>query len=133
MYRPILPERQTTVKLDVSLAIVNIVLLLIFFFLATGSLLNSPSFNVDLAETEDLPIDVLPQPLLIVEQDGSLRLNGNPVADELLAPALADASLLHVLVDRDSPAVDLLTLLGRPAFDGLEILLVTIHKRAEGA
>ena len=133
MFRSKLPQRQTSVKLDVSLAIVNIVLLLIFFFLATGSLLNAPSFNIELAETEELPIDILPQPLLIVEDDGGLRFNGNLMADELLGAALEDTPLLHVLIDREAPAIDLLNLLSRPAFDGIEILLVTIHKRAEGS
>lgn len=131
MPRQILPPRSKRVQLDASLAIVNIVLLLIFFFLATGSLLNSPSYGVDLSETEDLPIDTLPQPILIVEETGALSLNGQPVAEELLATAIEGEPVLHVLIRRDAPAMDLLDLLSRPDLEDVELRLVTIHSPDE--
>ncbi|MEL6426040.1 MAG: biopolymer transporter ExbD, partial [Pseudomonadota bacterium] len=56
-------SRRRTVELDVSLAIVNIVLLLIFFFLATGRLLNPVDARIDLSDTSDLPLDQLPSPI----------------------------------------------------------------------
>lgn len=127
--RRILPLKTRHMQADTSLAIVNIVLLMLFFFLATGSLMNSPSFGVDLSETADLPIDQLPRPVLIIGANGELRLNDVPVASDLLATAVQDLTLLHVLIAREAPAQELLDLLARPGLDHLDIRLVTIHRQ----
>ena len=119
------------VKLDVSLAIVNIVLLLILFFLATGQLLNPQTGDVDLAETKDLPLDALPTPILIVDGE-SWQLDGTLVAPELLDVALADLPqpiVLHVLIARDAPATGLLEVMNTPALSDVELRLVTLRKR----
>ena len=127
--RRLLPEPGTRVTPDVSLAIVNIVLLLILFFLATGALINTPDQGVDIAETLDLKVDQLPPPLLTVREDRSLALDGLPIERGNLAEALTDETVLHVLIDRQAPALDLLELLAEPGLDALEIRLVTLHKQ----
>ncbi|WP_420857742.1 biopolymer transporter ExbD [Marivivens marinus] len=129
--RKVLPPDANRLKVDNSFFIVNIVLLLILFFLATGQLLNSPSFGVELSETEELPVEVLPSPLLIVNGDGSLSLDGEPIAAELLGPALADQSRVHLLIPKNAPASQLIELLARPELSTVEVKLVTIHYRGE--
>jgi biopolymer transport protein ExbD len=129
--RRVLPAPRGRVRADVSLAIVNIVLLLIFFFLATGGLLNSPSYGVDLSTTDELPIEMLPKPLLIVGPSGELSLNGEPVAIEVLGPRLIGETRVHLLIDRATPAADLVALLSQPELAAVEVRLVTIHLRAE--
>ncbi len=129
-----LPSRNTPIKLDVSLAIVNIVLLLILFFLATGQLLNPATGDVEIAETRDLPLDALPTPILIVENDG-WQLDGTPVAPELIDVALADVPkpiVLHVLIARDAPASGLLEVMNTPALSEIELRLVTLRQRDRG-
>lgn len=131
--RRVLPPIPYRAKADVSLAIVNIVLLLIFFFLATGGLLNSPSYGVDLSTTDELPIEMLPKPLLIVGPAGELSLNGEPVAIELLGPRLVGETRVHLLIDRQAPAIDLVGLLSQPELERVEVRLVTIHlKEGDG-
>lgn len=125
--RRLLPPPRPRHRPDVSLAIVNIVLLLILFFLATGAIMNTPNTSVDLAETQDLPIDGLPRPVLVVQASGELELDEMPITRADLAEALANETLLHVLVGRDASALELLTLLDDPAFDALDIRLVTVH------
>jgi biopolymer transport protein ExbD len=127
--RRILPEPPRKVQPDVSFAIVNIVLLLILFFLATGALVNTPDQGLNISETFDLPVDQLPPPVLIVNDDGSLLLDGMEVAPELIEQALDGQTLLHVLIDRTAPALDLIDLLRQPGFENLDIRLVTIHRR----
>lgn len=131
MRKSLLPVQSEPLKPDVSLFIVNIVLLLILFFLATGSLVATPDQGVKLSETKDLPIDQLPSPVLVVEEDGTLTLDGEPVASDNLVQALAGQRILHLLIDRTAPALDLLELVDRPGLENLDIRLVTIH-RSEG-
>ncbi|MEM8852031.1 MAG: hypothetical protein AAGE03_18585 [Pseudomonadota bacterium] len=118
--------------LDVSLAIVNIVLLLIFFFLATGRLLNPAAPGLELSETRDLPLDVLPSPILVIGQDDNWELDGAPLAPDLLAAAIQtlDApATLHILIDRGAPADALLALTARPELADVTLRLVTLHQR----
>ena len=125
-----LPRPNHRTKLDVSLAIVNIVLLLIFFFLATGQLLNPPTQGVDLAETSELPLDQLPSPILVVHDDGRWELDGAPVAPELLNTAVADLPApltLHILIAGAAPAGSLMTIVNRPELATAELRLVTLR------
>ncbi|MGC1504445.1 MAG: biopolymer transporter ExbD [Sulfitobacter sp.] len=124
-----LPRPSEPIRPDVSLFIVNIVLLLILFFLATGSLVSTPDEGVRISETRDLPIDQLPKPVLIVEEDGRLTLDGEELTVDGLPLAMVGHNILHVLIDRTAPALDLLKLINRPGMENLDIRLVTIHRR----
>lgn len=128
-----LPRPPKSEGMDVSLAIVNIVLLLIFFFLATGQLLNPPTQGVELSETTELPLDQLPAPILIVRDSGLWELDGQTVAPDNLQAALnqsIDPSLLHLLIGRDAPANSLVEILARPELANVEVKLVTLRRTA---
>lgn len=125
----LLPEPERRFQPDFSLSIVNIVLLLILFFLATGALVNTPDQGINISETRDLEVDQLPPPVLIVNSDRSLVLDGQPITRSDLTAAVAEDGILHVLIDRRAPALDLLELLSAPGMNALEIRLVTIHRR----
>ena len=133
MRRPLPREAQRS-ELDVSLAIVNIVLLLIFFFLATGRLLNPVGPELDLSETTELPLDQLPSPILIVGEDGSWQLDGQDVAQANLGVALDTLEqpvTLHLLIDRAAPANSMISVLNLPELAEREVKLVTLHKRLD--
>ncbi|MFN3145141.1 MAG: ExbD/TolR family protein [Paracoccaceae bacterium] len=125
-----LPETEQKARPDVSLAIVNIVLLLIFFFLATGSLTSAPTRAVEVSETFDLPVEQLPHPILIVEGDDSISLNGESIDLDALSAALEGETVLHVMIAREAPAHELLALLTRPDLKAFDVRLVTIHRRS---
>lgn len=131
-----LPRPAEYIKLDTSLAIVNIVLLLILFFLATGQLLNPPAErDIDLAETSELPLDELPSPILIVTVDGLWELDGMPVAPDLLGAAVANLPqpvTLHVMINRDAPAAALMNVLAQPELADTEMRLVTLRRVVSG-
>ncbi len=129
-----LPRPRKPIQLDVSLAIVNIVLLLIFFFLATGQLLNPPAQGVDLAETTDLPLDQLPSPILVVGRDGTWELDGQVLDPDLLGVSIADMPApltLHILISGDAAAGTLLEIVNRPELDGTDLKLVTLRVPGE--
>lgn len=132
MTRP-LPRPKKPIQLDVSLAIVNIVLLLIFFFLATGRLLNPVGPDLELSQTSELPLDQLPSPILVIGADGAWQLNGADVAPDLLDVALQtlpEPVVLHLLINRQAPANALIAVMSRPELAQTEIKLVTLHRRS---
>ncbi|WP_372991436.1 ExbD/TolR family protein [Sulfitobacter sp.] len=125
-----LPQRRKGAQFDSSLAIINIVLLLIFFFITTGSLMSSRTVEVSLPETTRLPLDLLPEPLLIIQADGAMLLDGQVVEKGALAAALIDSPTVHVLTDREMTAGTLLTILDEEALIAVEVQLVTLHLKA---
>ncbi|SFA51993.1 biopolymer transport protein ExbD [Paracoccus halophilus] len=119
--------RSHRAHVDTPLAIVNIVLLLIFYFLLAG---QDPrvSSALNLATTSALAPDGLPSPLLEVSGPEDWRLDGTAIRPEMLPGALAESSgPLHLLLDRDAPAGLLVGLLRRPELAGHEIRLVTMR------
>lgn len=127
MYSKLPAPPKKSARVDSALAIVNVVLLLIFFFLATGSTVEAPTFEVDLSQTSKLPIDALPKPILIIMSGGQMSLNGAPINPDDLAGALLDDPILHVLIDRKASAQELLSLMAREDLFATEIRLVTLH------
>lgn len=131
--RNTLPKTARKIPLDFSLTTVNIVLLLIFFFLVSGSLIETEELSVDLAQTSELPLDRLPRPLLLMDVGDKLKLNGDPVTFDTLRASLtpllnADRPRLHILADRDVPASALVSLIQRADLQGIEIKLVTLRQ-----
>ncbi|MEL7166370.1 MAG: biopolymer transporter ExbD [Pseudomonadota bacterium] len=107
----------------------NIVLLLIFFFLTTGSLSNSTVVTVTLPDTTELPLDLLPKPLLTVSPEGEMTLDGEPVPQGGLAAALIDDPMLHVLADREANAAALFDLIDAENLIAVQVRLVTVHRK----
>ncbi|WP_299840730.1 biopolymer transporter ExbD [uncultured Paracoccus sp.] len=128
-----LPPRRQHTHIDVSLAIVNIVLLLIFFFMVTGQITaERPSDEVELPISSSLPLDQLPRPLLVVTRDGQWLLDGAEVAPDLLRvalDALPEPLTLHLLLDRGAPADLLVAVLQNPALAERSVRLVTLKER----
>lgn len=122
-----LPERR---KPDFSLSTVNIVLLLVLFFLIVGAPADQAERQVDLPITRDLPLDGLPRPLLLVEQgSGALILDGIETSRPALEQAITggDLARLNLLVARDHPARALLELTSVLTEVGAEVVLVTLR------
>lgn len=119
------------VQVDTSLAIVNIVLLLIFYFLIAG---QDPKVEtaLDLSSTTALSPDSLPSPVLEVLGPEEWRLDGMPIRPEMLPGALAEAAgPVHLLMDRNAPAGLLVGMMRRPELTGHDIRLVTIKGFAQ--
>lgn len=120
-----LPRRPALARLDPALAIVNIVLLLIFFFLGAGQPARPPG-ELQLAQTRLLPAAVLPSPVLELHGAERWLLDDQPILPELLPAALAlHDGPLHVMIDGQAPASLLLDLLRHPGLEGRDLRLVT--------
>lgn len=125
------PRRSERTHIDTSLSIVNIVLLLLFFFMIVGQTAQ-PAPELALSTTQDLPLEQLPEPILVIEANGDWLLDGELVSPELLPAAMAGGSgqVLHLMIDRDAPAQLLLTALNNPVLAEYELRLVTLNDRA---
>ncbi|MDN5786749.1 biopolymer transporter ExbD [Pseudorhodobacter sp.] len=126
-----LSPNHTRQRPDFSLAIVNIVLLLVFFFLITGSLVQQGETSVDLAATTELPLERLPRPLLLVDAQGAMALDGVAVTADtlagLLGPQMPEA--LYLLADKGLSADLLMALTTRPDLAAVSMRLITLHER----
>lgn len=120
---------------DFGLAQVNIVLLLVLFFLVVGTIVETSEQAVRLPETTELPLERLPRPLLLIDGGERWQLDG-----EALAPLDAVARLIenpdgvsrvHLLVAQDLPADTLFEALRRLEDTGLGVALVTIKTEAQ--
>lgn len=132
MTRPLLLPPARHRRPDFSLAIVNIVLLLVFFFVITGSLVQQGETRVDLARTSDLPLDRLPRPLLLIDAQGAMALDGVAVTADDIAARLPQPfpPALYLLADARLAAEDLLRLTQRTDLAGVALRLVTLHDSA---
>ena len=126
-----LPRPRKRARPDFSLAIINIVFLLMLFYLATGSLIKPAELAADAPVTRDLPLELLPRPLLLVEAEGALFIDGVPVAKEALADAArnaaAEAGALNVLADRSLSARDLFDIIAQVEAGGVPLRIVTLR------
>ena len=140
--RPSLPPPRPARQPDFSLATVNIVLLLVLFFLVVGSPAGEAERAVTLPETRSLPLDALPRPLLALAPGGAMELDGAAIdAAGLVArieggnggrngAGMGDEPLtaLHLLVPRDLAALELLALSDLIAGAGAQVVLVTLRQ-----
>lgn len=112
-------------------------LLLVLFFLVTGTIVETEEQSVALPETLDLPLDRLPRPLLLVDPAGPWTLDGAPVTAEdlpgrleAMAEAGGPSGPVHLLAARGAPAEVVLAAMTALAGSGRRVLLVTLTRAA---
>lgn len=134
-----IPSRPKRSRPDFSLTIINIVFLLLLFYLATGSLIKQNELETDIPVTRDLPLERLPRPLLLISADRALFLDGAPVDIAKLTEAVRDAKgtggRINILAERSMAGRDFLDLLALVDAAGVPIRIVTLHEdgvRGEG-
>jgi biopolymer transport protein ExbD len=123
-------------RLDFSLPAINVILLLLFFFLVAGTIASREETAVDPPLTRDLPLERLPRPLLIVWDRGNYALDGIPIAGpqiiERARQRLTEtkSEALHVLAPGEAPAGPFLEVIGILQSAALPVKVVTLDRRA---
>lgn len=122
---------------DDLIPLINVIFLLLIFFMIAGTLSHRPSVEVSFVETAVSPATQPPQDTLIVTADGTAYYEGSPVAPEDLESVLATDGTLDreapfpVVVDR---AVTMSAL--KPISDGLKrsglarLRIITLNGRS---
>ncbi|QIG78755.1 ExbD/TolR family protein [Stakelama tenebrarum] len=119
--------RRTRTRADPTVSLINIVFLILIFFMVAGTLAKLPQREIALVESRGLEC-CAPPDALGVSRDGALHFNGRRYATvaAYLAVIEPGEGPLRILPDRRLPARELLTILARLRAAGAEkIVLLT--------
>ncbi|SDW52509.1 ExbD/TolR family protein [Roseicitreum antarcticum] len=106
-----------------TIALINIVFLMLIFFLIAGSIAPSPDPDVQLVTLSEITTEP-PRDALVLLADGALRLNGLAVSAGQAVSQLAGTTTVRVLPDRAAPAADLVALAQQLRAGGAEKLMI---------
>ncbi len=137
----IIPAPKQRRQHDFTLTMINIVFLLLLFFLTTGSLTNGNEAQSTVPVTQDLPLERLPRPLLLLQADGSLFLDGRAIGGDGLVAAARTAvaatgkadTAVNLLAQPDMPAAPFLAVSETLRSVGIPVRIVTVRRRFNGA
>ncbi|ETX30374.1 ExbD/TolR family protein [Roseivivax isoporae] len=118
-----------------TIALINIVFLMLVFFMVAGTLAQPLDGDLNLVRTEDLE-GRAPPDALVVHPDGRLSYRGADVATpaDYLAlatpetPAGADGPTLRIVPDRDLDATELVSVAGALRAAGAARVLVVTER-----
>ena len=114
---------------------INIVFLLLLFFLLAGTLTAPGENEIDPARVAADAGERLPRPLLAITRDGALSLDGRAIERSALAGAVAglaapqsgETPILYVLAARDLSGSVLVQILGEASAAGAATSLVVLN------
>lgn len=118
--------KKTRKKGEPTIALINIVFLILVFFLIAGTVAPSLDDRVSLVDTQNLDGSAPPDAAVILA-DGTLVLRGETItAEDLLTTERAEPDLLRLVPDREVPAKTLLEITATLRAGGItDIRLVT--------
>lgn len=121
-------------KLEFALPTINVIFLLMLYFLVAGTIVQKDELSVAPPLTTQVSTDRLPRPLLVIHEDGTYQLDGNPVAPANLVAAALDAvagvtstGYLNVLAPKDMAAQPFLEIISAFSVAHVPVRLVTIE------
>ena len=119
-------RRRLKAPRDPVISLINIVFLILIFFMVAGSLSSPPDPSIRFVQTEDLDCCVSPDAVAI-DPFGQLRRGGIPIdRKSLLNSQHLRVTPLRLLPDRDLPAAQLLELVKELLANGqADIIIVT--------
>jgi biopolymer transport protein ExbD len=128
-----LPKQKTSRPAENTIALINIVFLMLIFFLVAGTLAPPLDSAISLIETEEAE-RAAPPDALAVAGDGTLRYRGTEttleayLAEERPEASPEEETAMKLVVDKNLPAVDLMTLTGELRALGVESLTVVTER-----
>jgi biopolymer transport protein ExbD len=128
-----LPKQRTSRPAENTIALINIVFLMLIFFLVAGTLAPPLDSKIALIETEEAERAAPPE-ALSVAADRTLRYRGTEttleayLAEERPEASPEDKTPLKLVVDKNLPAVELMTLTGELRALGVESVTVVTER-----
>lgn len=94
---------------DPTITLINVVFLMLTFFLIAGTVAPPLPAQVRLVRLSDAAPQVLPE-VLVLDAEGAILWQGQPGSAEAYAATLTGARIARILPDRDAPAAVLVAL-----------------------
>lgn len=116
-----------------TIALINVVFLMLVFFLIAGTVAPSLNDRLSLVRTETLE-GAPPPDALVVRPDATLTFRGDPVdSPAAFAAGLSDEELsaVRIVPDRDLLAADLVRVAGELRAAGAERVLIVTERGLE--
>ncbi len=128
------PARRHRESLDFALPTINVIFLLMLYFLIAGTLVQGDELAVAPPETSSMPADRLPRPLLVLDEAGGMTLDGAPIVPSGIADAVAASGAtagkpLNILAPRGQPARAMLDILLLLEAERLPVRIVALDSR----
>ncbi|MBU2961787.1 biopolymer transporter ExbD [Citreicella sp. C3M06] len=125
--------RRPRSKSEPTIALINIVFLMLIFFLVAGQVAQPLGESLALVRTADLDSAAAPSDALVVTPDGALSLRGTAIAspEAFLAALDTPPSEVRIVPDRDLPAEELVALARALRRGGAEKVIVVTERGLE--
>ena len=114
---------------DSTIALINVVFLMLIFFLIAGTVATPLDPDLDLVDTSELE-GREPPDALVLHQDGTLSFRGNPILPETYM-AGREAGPVRIVPDRNAPGVRLMEVTGELRRLGALSVFVVTEKALE--
>jgi biopolymer transport protein ExbD len=105
---PLAPRIKRRERMEFALPTINVIFLLMLYFLVAGTIVQKDELSVAPPVTTDVATERLPRPLLVIAESGTLTLDGVPLGREGLVAAataaLADPRVLSAQINVLAPA-----------------------------
>jgi biopolymer transport protein ExbD len=129
------PKRRE--RLEFALPTINVIFLLMLYFLLAGTLVQRNEMGVVPPETSQFPKDRLPRPLLLISEAGGYSIDGLVVdagdlvgaAKSALANPKALSTQLNILAPADMGAAQFLDVLSQFDAASVPVRVVTLDKK----
>ena len=122
-------------RLEFALPTINIIFLLMLYFLVAGTIVQKDELGVAPPETSRVATDRLPRPLLSINDAGAMTLDGVlvtvaelPAAAQAATGPNAQAHQLNILAPAGMPASAFLGVLSGLAAANVAVRVVTIER-----
>ncbi|KPQ06502.1 MAG: biopolymer transport protein ExbD [Rhodobacteraceae bacterium HLUCCA12] len=110
-------------QVEPTIGLINVVFLMLIFFLIAGTIAPSPEPGLSLVRLDD-PEQRLPEHALVLDEEGDIRFQGEETDAAAYLSALGDSGVARIMPDRDAPAEALVRLSQELRAAGAERVLV---------
>ena len=129
-----IPPPEKAARDDGVLPLINIVFLMLIFFLMAGAIAPTPDIDLEPVLTTDNPSTTPPSDAIYLSADGIAYVGGAETPEPLLSAAIAlfarnsDAETLRLMVDRRADSVSLMNVIDAASRAGVgRVTLLTLR------
>lgn len=128
-----LPRRHRRDGPDFALPMINVIFLMMLYFLVAGTISQRDELAIVPPLTQSYPPERLPRPLLVIVDRDTVLIDGRPLERGNLAAGVAvvpGIQTVNILAPRSMPADVLLDVAGELGTAGVGVRIVSLDERS---